>query len=104
MQAKYRRDKTHALGNNPTASSNGRNRMKTMQGRLRAVLLLGAAVSVLAFTAGAKAQNRGSDDNHWSDDDHGSNGNSAPHDNPWPYSTHRSPVLAVVGDIACQPG
>lgn len=59
--------------------------MKTMQGRLRAAVLIGAAVSVMAFAAGARGQ------------DH--------NDNSWPYATTgKSPVLAVVGDIACQPG
>jgi hypothetical protein len=48
---------------------------------------MGAAASVLAFAPGAKAQNPHSNDN------------------PWPYATTgRSPVLAVVGDVACQPG
>jgi hypothetical protein len=47
---------------------------------------MAAAASVLAFAAGAKAQNPNSN-------------------NRWPYATTgRSPVLAVVGDIACQPG
>ncbi len=59
--------------------------MKTTRGKFRAALLMGAAVSVLAFAAGARAQ------------DH--------NDNSWPYATTgKSPVLAVVGDIACQPG
>jgi hypothetical protein len=62
-------------------------------------MLMGAAASVMAFAVGAKAQDRNSNDNQWSND------NSAPHDNPWPYNKlQRSPVLAVVGDIACQPG
>jgi hypothetical protein len=61
--------------------------MKLSQGKLRAVLLTGAAASVLVFAAGAKAQDKNSNDNQW------------------PYAkTGRSPVLAVVGDIACQPG
>jgi hypothetical protein len=48
---------------------------------------MGAAASVLAFAPGAKAQNPNFNNN------------------PWPYATTgRSPVLAVVGDIACQPG
>jgi hypothetical protein len=48
---------------------------------------MAAAASVLALAGGAKAQ-----------DSNNSN-------NTWPYATtHRSPVLAVVGDIACQPG
>ena len=64
--------------------------MKTIQGRFRAAVLMGAAASMLAFAVGAKAQ----DDKH----DRQSN-------NTWPYATSgRSPVLAVVGDIACQPG
>jgi hypothetical protein len=54
---------------------------------------MGAAASVLAFAAGAKAQNTNSNDN------------PPPQDNTWPYATTgRSPVLAVVGDVACQPG
>jgi hypothetical protein len=72
---------------NHTTSSNGRKRMKMMQGRLRTAVLMVAAVSVLAFAAVAMAQDRDSNDNHW------------------PYNKlERSPVLAVVGDIACQPG
>jgi hypothetical protein len=54
---------------------------------------MGAAASVLAFAAGAKAQNPNSNDN------------PSPQDNTWPYATTgRSPVLAVVGDVSCQPG
>jgi hypothetical protein len=61
--------------------------MKTMQGRFRATVLMGAAALVMVFAAGAMAQDRDSNDNHW------------------PYKeVHRTPVLAVVGDIACQPG
>ena len=68
--------------------------MKTIRGRFRAAVLMGAAASVLVFAGGAKAQNQR---RQW----HDSNAN----DNPWPYATTgRSPVLAVVGDIACQPG
>jgi Calcineurin-like phosphoesterase len=60
---------------------------------------MGAAVSMLAFAAAARAQNQNSNDNPWS------NGNSAPNDNPWPYNKVQGPpVLAVVGDVACQPG
>ena len=69
--------------------------MKMIRERFRAVVLVGAAASVLALAAGAQAQSQNS------------NGNWAPHsnDNTWPYArTGRSPVLAVVGDIACQPG
>ncbi|MFC5863235.1 metallophosphoesterase family protein [Acidicapsa dinghuensis] len=61
--------------------------MKMTQDRFRVALLMGAAASVLAFAAGASAQNQNS------------NGN------PWPYNkVQRSPVLAAVGDVACQPG
>jgi len=61
--------------------------MNTIWGRFRAALLMGAAVSVLAFAVGAEAQHQKSNDNGW------------------PYAgTGRSPVLAVVGDVACQPG
>jgi acid phosphatase type 7 len=61
--------------------------VKTIRGRFRAAVLMGAAASVLAFAPGAKAQNPNSNNN------------------TWPYATTgRSPVLAVVGDVACQPG
>jgi len=64
--------------------------MKMIRGSFRAAVLIGAAASVLAFAPGAKAQGH---------DDH------SPNDNTWPYApTWHSPVLAVVGDIACQPG
>ena len=64
--------------------------MNTFRGRFRAAVLIGAAVSMLAFAPGARAQFPF--------------GNS-PNGNPWPYNqTSGSPVLAVVGDIACQPG
>jgi acid phosphatase type 7 len=57
--------------------------MNTMGGRFQAAMLMGAAVSVLGFASGVKAQN----------------------EKPWPYEKiQRAPVLAVVGDIACQPG
>ncbi len=53
---------------------------------------MGAAASVLVFAGGAKAQNQNF------------NGNPSRNDNTWPYATTgRSPVLAVVGDVACQP-
>ncbi len=61
--------------------------MKTIRGRFRAAALMGAA-TVLTFAPGAKAQNP-----------------DTKAQNPWPYATTpRSPVLAVVGDVACQPG
>ena len=66
--------------------------MKMIRGRFRAAVLMGAAASVLAFAAGANGTDIQTIGN-------GSN------DNTWPYATTgRSPVLAVVGDIACQPG
>ena len=66
--------------------------MKTMQGRFRAAVLMGAAVSMLAFAPGARAQFPFPIGN-------------SPNGNPWPYNqTSGSPVLAVVGDIACQTG
>ena len=58
--------------------------MNTIQGRFRAAMLMG---SVLSFAVGVPAQN--------------------PNNNTWPYATgslFSAPVLAVVGDIACQPG
>jgi len=69
--------------------------MKTIGRRFRAAALMGAAALALAFAPGARAQNQNS------------NRNGDPHsnDNTWPYAkTGRSPVLAVVGDVACQPG
>ena len=66
--------------------------MNTSRGGLRAVVLI-AAAAVLAFASGANAQDR--------DSDHDSHSGS----NVWPYATTgKSPVLAVVGDVACQPG
>ncbi|MGA2719696.1 MAG: hypothetical protein ABSF78_12090, partial [Candidatus Acidiferrales bacterium] len=48
-------------------------------------MLIGAAASVLVFANGAMAQNAAG--------------------NTWPYApTRPSPLLVVVGDIACQPG
>jgi acid phosphatase type 7 len=70
--------------------------MKTIVRGFRTAMLLGAAASVLGFSAGAEAQ-----------DQYGGNswGDHAANDNPWPYNDpRRSPVLAVVGDISCQPG
>jgi len=51
------------------------------------------------------AQDRNSDDNSWHFDNPSPKGNLAPQDNPWPYNkpARSSPVLAVVGDVACQP-
>jgi hypothetical protein len=95
MCTKYKRDKKHPFGKNPATNSNGRNCM-TIRGMLRAAVLMGAAASVLVFAGAAKAQNF--DDNSWLF------GNPQPNDNPWPYATTgRSPVLAVVGDVSCQP-
>src|SRR5271156_6449458 len=70
--------------------------MKSIRGGFRAAVLAGAVASVMVFATGAKAQNQNSQ---------GQNGNSNSNDNTWPYAgTGRFPVLAVVGDIACQPG
>jgi hypothetical protein len=54
---------------------------------------MGAAASVLVFIGGARAQQQDAKDDAHSND------------NTWPYATTgKSPVLAVVGDISCQPG
>ena len=67
--------------------------MKTIGQRFRAAALIGAVALALAFAAGTRAQNQNF------------NGNPNSNDNMWPYaSTGKLPVLAVVGDIACQPG
>ena len=42
--------------------------MKTIRGRFRAAVLMGAAASVLVFAAGAKAQDRKSNDTRQNDD------------------------------------
>jgi acid phosphatase type 7 len=61
--------------------------MNTFRGSFRAAVLMAATASVLTLAGGAKAQN------------------SNTSDNIWPYATtHQLPVLAVVGDISCQPG
>ena len=61
--------------------------MNTIRGSFRAAVLMAAAASVLALAGGAKAQN------------------SHANNNSWPYATtDKAPVLAVVGDISCQPG
>ena len=61
--------------------------MKALRGKFRAVVLMGAGASVLAFSAGANAQSQQSNDNKW------------------PYKvTDEAPLLAVVGDVSCQPG
>ncbi len=71
--------------------------MKAVRGGIRAAVLVGAAASLLAFAGGAKAQDRDFNDSWFF-------GNPPANDNLWPYATGKSPVLAVVGDIACQPG
>src|SRR5580692_4263032 len=67
--------------------------MKTIQGRFRAAAL---TASVLAFAVIVPAQNQNSKHNDGPDSK----------DNRWPYATtgRSAPVLAVVGDVACQPG
>jgi acid phosphatase type 7 len=57
----------------------------------RTALLMAAAASVLVFAVGTQDHNDKDDPHH--------------NDNKWPYvTTHKSPVLAVVGGISCQPG
>src|SRR5580698_9142173 len=99
IHAKYLRGEIRRFCSYP-GNPHGRNRMRSVRGRFRAAVLMGAAASVLAFAAGAMAQNQNSQNQN-------SNRNGDPHsnDNTWPYAkTGRSPVLAVVGDVACQPG
>ncbi len=61
--------------------------MNTIRGSFRAAVLMATAASMLGLAGGAKAQN--SDNN----------------DRDWPRATaHKLPVLAVVGDVSCQPG
>ena len=66
--------------------------MKTIQERFRAAMLV---TSALAFAAGVSAQNP----DYIHSGDPGSN-------NTWPYGSmqRHAPLLAVVGDVACQPG
>ena len=72
--------------------------MKMTGGRFRAAALIGAVASALALAAGAQAQSQNSQGQNF-------HGTSNSNDNAWPYAkTGRSPVLAVVGDVACQPG
>ncbi|MGC2639005.1 MAG: metallophosphoesterase [Acidobacteriaceae bacterium] len=79
--------------------------METTQGRIRAAVLMGTVASVLALTAGANAQNQNPHPNPWTRSPGWSPFNWVPNDNPWPYSTFQGPpVLAAVGDVACQPG
>jgi len=76
--------------------------MKMIHGRFRGTLLM---ASVLALAVGAKAQNQNSNNNQWSNSKGWSSGNWVPNDNPWPYNKLQGPpMLAVVGDVACQPG
>ena len=56
---------------------------KTMGGRFRPALLMAMAVSVLAFATAAKADDRDRDNDN---------------------EKTKSPVIAVVGDVSCQPG
>ena len=70
--------------------------MKMIHGRFRGTLLM---ASVLALAVGVSAQNQNSQNQN---SDGGRNSNL----NTWPYgsSGRSAPVLAVVGDVACQPG
>ncbi|MGC2497102.1 MAG: hypothetical protein WA374_05135, partial [Acidobacteriaceae bacterium] len=79
--------------------------METTQGRICAAVLMGAVASMLAFAAGANAQNQNPHPNPWSNNRGWSPSNWVPNDNPWPYNKVQStPLLGVVGDVACQPG
>jgi acid phosphatase type 7 len=76
--------------------------MKTFRRRFRAALLMTTAASVLVFAAGTRAQNQNSRDQN--PQDQNSNADQHASDNAWPYArTGKSPVLAVVGDVACEP-
>src|ERR1700740_1734533 len=69
--------------------------MKMIGRSFQAATLIGAAAWALALAAGTQAQNQNSN----------RNGDPYSDDNSWPYAkTGRSPVLVVVGDVACQPG
>jgi hypothetical protein len=71
--------------------------MNFIRRKFATAALTAAVASVLAFAPGAKGQDR---DHHPDSDD-----TRQANDNPWPYATpDTSPVLAVVGDISCQPG
>ena len=61
--------------------------MEMIRRRFRAAVLMGAAASALVFAGGAMAQDKDAD-----------------HDQDSHSNEHKSPVLAVVGDISCQPG
>jgi acid phosphatase type 7 len=77
--------------------------MQTIRGRLRAAVLMGAASPVLVFATGANAQSLSSND--WQPGDPWGIGSRSLNDNTWPYApVGRSPLVAVVGDVACQPG
>ena len=79
--------------------------MATIRERFRAALFMGAVASALVFAAGAMAQNQNPNNNQWSNSKGWSSGNWVPNNNPWPYNKLQGPpVLAVVGDVACQPG
>jgi hypothetical protein len=69
----------------------GGNCMKTIQEKFRAAVLM---ASVVTFAVGVSAQNQNF------------NGNGPTNDNNWPYAPifGSAPLLAVVGDVACQPG
>ncbi|HEV2700026.1 MAG TPA: metallophosphoesterase [Steroidobacteraceae bacterium] len=76
--------------------------MKISRRTLRTAVRMGAAASVLIIAAAAQAQSQ--NDNSWQQGDPWRFG-AQPNDNKWPYApAARWPVLAVVGDVACQPG
>jgi acid phosphatase type 7 len=90
-------DKTLQAFNNLIKLKRG-NRMAMIGAKFRAAVFMGATASLLIFAAGAMAQDQNS---YGNGDPHSSNNN-----NRWPYATtgRSAPVLAVVGDVACQPG
>jgi acid phosphatase type 7 len=82
--------------------------MNTVGGMFRAAALIGVAGLALAFAAGTRAQNQNSQNQNASNNQNSTNSQwpyGPKPDNTWPYAAvGRSPVLAVVGDVACQPG
>src|SRR5579864_3125116 len=100
---KYSGGQMRRFRNDSITSSNRRKRMRTIRARLRAAVLMGVTSSALVFASGVKAQSLSSND--WQPGDPWGIGSRSPSDNTWPYApVGRSPVLAVVGDVACQPG
>jgi hypothetical protein len=77
------------FGKYPTAGFEREKPHESYPGRVPSGASDGSGRLDAGVAAGARAQDK--DDHH--------------NDNRWPYATTgKSPVLAVVGDIACQPG